>query len=211
MQMTAKTISDKLISAYGNELISLISYGSKNTQFLILTKSGDIGVINQHHQCIGKLAPHYQFTIMTETEFQNAIDVFPIEFLDIQSHHTCHFGPNIIQDISVNFTNLRHECEYTLRSHVLKLRAALLTHKPPYLNLINESFPTIKAALTAIFRLHKQDLPVGEDAWYDALTTLTNTNITPLRLALNTKAPTASHFQGYLDTLSALTEHVNDI
>jgi len=63
--------------------------------------------------------------IFTVSEFLSSDDVFPIEYLDMKDGHKLLYGRDFLSEINVSDANLRHECEFDLRSKLLKLRAKL--------------------------------------------------------------------------------------
>ncbi len=60
--------------------------------------------------------------VMTRDEIERSIDVFAIEFLDMQQHHRVLFGKDILQDLSIPAKLHRIQVEYELREK-LTLRA----------------------------------------------------------------------------------------
>jgi hypothetical protein len=55
---------------------------------------------------------------------RDSLDVFPIEFLDMQAHHRALWGPDLLADLRIGAEPLRRQCELELRGKLLKLRQA---------------------------------------------------------------------------------------
>jgi hypothetical protein len=55
---------------------------------------------------------------------RDALDVFPIEFLDMQTHHRTLWGPDLLAGLRIGAEPLRRQCELELRGKLLKLRQA---------------------------------------------------------------------------------------
>ena len=51
-----------------------------------------------------------------------SLDVFPIEFLDMQERHRTLVGPDLLAGLDIGRGNLRLQCEQELRGKLLKLR-----------------------------------------------------------------------------------------
>lgn len=51
-----------------------------------------------------------------------SLDVFPIEFLDMQERHRTLVGPDLLAGLHIGRGNLRLQCEQELRGKLLKLR-----------------------------------------------------------------------------------------
>jgi len=60
--------------------------------------------------------------IMTPDYIQQSLDVFPIEFLDIQLLHYTWMGEDIFKDIRINPPDLRRQCERELKVRLIGLR-----------------------------------------------------------------------------------------
>ncbi len=82
--------------------------------------------------------------ILSETEFLNCLDVFPMEFLDFKYQGELLLGSDIIRDRKASKKNLRHECEFYLRSRLLSLREAYVSIPDQTALLINDSFPLFR-------------------------------------------------------------------
>ncbi|MCZ7380926.1 MAG: hypothetical protein O8C64_05055 [Candidatus Methanoperedens sp.] len=82
--------------------------------------------------------------IFTKEELTDAVDVFPIEFLNIRQNHKIHYGDDILKDIEISKENLRHQLEFEFRSKLIHLRRQYLQLKDRHLeNLILSAVPTL--------------------------------------------------------------------
>ncbi len=63
---------------------------------------------------------------MTRIEILRSIDVFTIEFIDIQQHHRVLFGEDVFQGLSIPLSLHRLQVEYELREKLELLRQHLL-------------------------------------------------------------------------------------
>lgn len=57
---------------------------------------------------------------------QDSLDVFPIEFLDMQERHRILWGPDLLAPLRIGGANLRLQCEQELRGKLLRLRQAYI-------------------------------------------------------------------------------------
>jgi len=212
-------VTDKMIAfvkqQYSDNLVSFYEYGAQENQhsrfFLIVLKSVEL---NQLRPSLLKRHPFKasaQFTVFTQNELLNSIDVFPVEFLEMQQTRHLLAGTDCLADIEIHLDNLRHECEYTLRSTILKLRSAVFGSRVGYSDLIAESYPVIYATLKCLFTLQNKACPADKDACLLSLTILTGVDMDVLdQMAMQSKCDEAN-FQRYLDGLSQLTCYVNAI
>jgi hypothetical protein len=119
---------------YGEELVSAFLYGSAATGEHVAGRS-DINVVVVLRQLtpalLRKAAGHlrtwhrqgFATPMFLDPEFLHAsLDVFPIEFLDMQERHRTLWGPDLFADLTIGRVNLRLQVEQELRGKLLKLR-----------------------------------------------------------------------------------------
>lgn len=123
---------------YGDELISLVLYGSaagtdfvpnrSDLNFLIVLKKVTPEALRKampllkawHRQRIAT-------PLFMDPEFlQSSADVFPIEFLDMQEQHKLLAGTDILLELKISPKNLRLQCEEELKGKLLNFRRAYL-------------------------------------------------------------------------------------
>ena len=97
--------------------------------------------------------------IMTPAYIDNSLDVFPIEFLNIQLLHHTVFGETIFQDVAINKSDLRYQCERELKVKLISLRQGYISAAGDQ-SLLNRGFidsiagymPPFKAILVMLGR-----------------------------------------------------------
>jgi predicted nucleotidyltransferase len=125
---------DDLRATHGKNLASVILYGSaaagdfvrRQSDYNILIALERIAPIDlrQAHASIrewGKLG-HPVPVYFTVSELENAADVFPIEFHQMQKARKVLFGVDVLADVHISDRFLRHQVEYELRSKLILLR-----------------------------------------------------------------------------------------
>ncbi len=65
--------------------------------------------------------------IMTPEYIKTSLDVFPIEFLNFKLIYTTAFGDDILKDIEIDMTDLRHQCERELKVKLISLRQGYIS------------------------------------------------------------------------------------
>ena len=65
--------------------------------------------------------------IMTPDYISSSLDVFPVEFLTIKLLHKTVFGEDIFNDIEINNTDLRYQCERELKVKLIEIRQGYLS------------------------------------------------------------------------------------
>ena len=134
MQHQFAAFIDDLRATHGKNLVSVILYGSAATGDFVPAQSDynilialhritpkDLrnahGSIREWHK-LGHPVPVY-FTV---SELENAADVFPIEFHQMEAARKVLFGQDVLANLKISDAYLRHQVEYELRSKLILLR-----------------------------------------------------------------------------------------
>jgi predicted nucleotidyltransferase len=127
-----------LQESFGQDLKAVILYGSaardsyikgvSDVNLLVLTGSPHPDLIMQLGKKSAKLIQKHRLSLhfLTESEFLNSSDVFPMEYYDIKQDHVLLWGEDPLAKLSLTPQNLRHQVEERLRGSVNALRQALL-------------------------------------------------------------------------------------
>ncbi len=65
--------------------------------------------------------------IMTPDYILSSLDVFPVEFLTIKLLHKTFFGKDIFNDLKINNSDLRYQCERELKVKLIEIRQGYLS------------------------------------------------------------------------------------
>lgn len=137
-EQTIEKFTHEIQTLYGDDLVSLILYGSaagadfvpdrSDLNFLVVLKRVTpealrkaVPLVRSWHR--QKIAT----PLFVDPEFlQSSLDVFPIEFLDMQEQHRLLAGRDILLELKISPRNLRLQCEEELKGKLLNLRRAYL-------------------------------------------------------------------------------------
>ena len=134
MQHQFAAFIDDLRATHGKNLASVVLYGSAATGDFVKKRS-DYNILIALH----KIAPadlrnahatvrewhkmgHPVPVYFTVSELQNAADVFPIEFHQMESARKVLYGRDVLENVKISDKFLRHQVEYELRSKLMMLR-----------------------------------------------------------------------------------------
>ena len=121
---------------YGSDLVAVFLYGSATTGEHVPGRSDiNVGVVLSRltPALLRKASGHlrawarqrFATPVFFDPQFlRDALDVFPIEFLDMQTHHRTLWGPDLLAGLRIGAEPLRRQCELELRGKLLKLRQA---------------------------------------------------------------------------------------
>jgi predicted nucleotidyltransferase len=138
MENTVQVWAKELKKELGNNLVSVILYGSavrgeyvrsrSDLNLMLVFKKLDLNHISKvgtlMRSKVRKQAP--QLVFWTEEELVNAWDVFPLEFEDIKANHRCLVGKDLFAKRSVDKKRMRYQLEIELRSKLLNVRDSWL-------------------------------------------------------------------------------------
>src|SRR5882672_12514892 len=127
-------------TALGSEFLSAYLTGSVLSQgfdarhsrvnLAIIARALPIGVLDAVARALPRAArpPHVEPLLLTRGQIEKSLDVFPIEWLEMQERHVLLEGEDVLAGIEVPRTWLRLQCEHELRGKHIQLRQALLVH-----------------------------------------------------------------------------------
>lgn len=168
---------DDLKATHGANLASVVLYGSaaagdfvaaaSDYNLLIALKEirpRDLRAAQapmREWQRMGHPLPVY-FTV---NEIKTAVDVFPIEFHQMEKARVVLYGIDPLEGIKISDEYLRHQTEYELRSKLIQLRrhyipASVSVEK--LTDLMHQSLKSFAAIFRAVLILHGIDPPVGK-------------------------------------------------
>mgnify|MGYP001462707892 FL=1 len=160
---------DDLKATHGKNLASVILYGSaaagdfvpQKSDYNLLIALRKIAPIDLRnaHACVrewhkmGHPVPVY-FTV---SELQNAADVFPIEFHQMEMARKVLYGTDVLSTLRISDEFLRHQAEYELRSKLIQLRRQYIPASASIeglKNLMGESLSSFAALFRAVLLIH---------------------------------------------------------
>lgn len=168
MQHQFAAFIDDIRATHGKNLVSVILYGSAATgdfvpahsDFNILIALHNItpkdlrnahASVREWHK-LGHPVPVY-FTV---SELENAADVFPIEFHQMEAARKVLYGQDVLADLKISDAYLRHQVEYELRSKLILLRRQYIPASESVdglKNLMAESLSSFSALFRAVLLL----------------------------------------------------------
>ncbi len=169
MTLTPEELSEQLRAAAGNNLRSVVLYGSAaagdhvagKSNFNILAVLNKLGM--EELTSITKVAARWAKDgnppplLFTRDRLRASADVFPIELADIRDTRRILFGEDPLADTVINPAHLRAELEHELKGKLLQLRERfLLTEgkEDKVRELLMNSLSTFLVLFRAALRLH---------------------------------------------------------
>ena len=134
MEKKLSELVERLKSAFGDKLVSIILYGSAAMDDWD-QGSSDLNILCVlSHLSPGELAVavsvfHFWRAqgnppplLLTSDEVHRSTDCFPMEFHDMKEHRRVLYGADVIQDLSVDRSFYRAQVEHELRAKQIRLR-----------------------------------------------------------------------------------------
>lgn len=169
--------TDDFMKTFGDELISIILYGSaargeyiykrSDINFLIVLTEQGIKELRRALLLIPRWQKRKVSTplILTEGYIRSALDSFPIEFLNMKQHYQLVYGKDVFAEIEIQPEHLRLQCEREIRGKLLYLREGYLnTHGKSYRikHLIRASLPAFTSIFSALLYLKNVEVPPSQ-------------------------------------------------
>ena len=160
--------------------------------------------------------------IMTPTYIKASLDVFPIEFFNIQKLHFTIFGKDVFQDLEIKKSDMRRQCEQELKIKLMGLRQGLIAAAGDK-RLLNRGFAESFSGYMPLFRsiilLLGQDPPHNNIALLSALEEVSGVDTAVFRNVLNLKLKKARPsieqlnivFEEYYAALEKLGEIIDEV
>ncbi len=129
--------------------------------------------------------------VMTPEYIKNSLDAFPIEFHDFKLIHKTVYGPDILQQIEVDRSYLRLQCEREIKSRLIGLRqgyVSSLGKKKDLKAVLTRSFTGSMALFRAIIALLGKVPPVSRAEVISVFTSSTSVQTGPFDKMLQLKA-----------------------
>jgi predicted nucleotidyltransferase len=177
VQSSLNYLVEDLRSTHGDNLAAIVLYGSAAAGDYVESRSdynllialnritpADLRLAQapmRNWQRLGHSLPVY-FTV---AELNNAADVFPIEFLQMERARIVLYGPDPFESLQFSDVNLRHQTEYELRSKLIQLRrlyipASVSVEK--LAALMSDSLASFAALFRPVLMLHGIEPPISK-------------------------------------------------
>jgi predicted nucleotidyltransferase len=197
---------DELVSrlkrAYGQDLVSVILYGSaaagefhekfSDLNVLCVLKSIGLAELEKGEKAVGwwrkQKQPLPLFLSMEEVE--DSQDAFPIEFLDIQHNHRILHGEDVVAKIAIKTPQHRRQVEHEIRSMLLRLRERYLglqRNKKEVARLMLDSLPSFSTLFRHVLILAGAEAPLRKREIFRAAAERFSISAEPFMTLLETR------------------------
>jgi hypothetical protein len=173
-KMTLDELVSQLRAAYGDDLVSIVLYGSaaggdhipkrSDHNVLVIAKRLGLDQLRAAGACTRAWVdsgnpPPLTFTV---DEWHESADIFPMEYADILDRHRVLFGPPPFDGIHVRPADLRLQLAHEAMGKLLLLRQGILASggdEKRLIDLLADSASTIMIIFRAVMRLHGSPPP----------------------------------------------------
>jgi hypothetical protein len=177
VQSSLNNFVDDLRSTHGDNLAAVVLYGSAAAGDYVQTRSDYNLLIAlnritpedlrqaqapiRNWQRLGHPLPVY-FTV---AELNDAADVFPIEFHQMEKARIVLYGEDPLRSLQFSDVNLRHQTEYELRSKLIQLRRLYIAASVSVEKLsalMSDSLASFAALFRPVLMLYGQEPPIAK-------------------------------------------------
>jgi hypothetical protein len=132
LEPVRNALGAEFVAAYltGSVLVQGFDPRHSGVNVLVVARTLDLDVLDAVAARIPdtKKPPRFDPLFLTQRQVEKSLDVFPIEWVDIQERHLLLEGQDVIGGLEVRRDNLRLQLEHDLRRTLIGLRQAYLAH-----------------------------------------------------------------------------------
>jgi predicted nucleotidyltransferase len=173
-----KEIFDEFIAdykaVYGNDLVSIILYGSaasrdyrpgeSDINFMIVLTEAGIKDPERSFKLIKKWKKRMVATplFLTEDYIDTSTDVYPIEYLNFQKRYVPVYGKDVLKELAFTKEFIRLQAEREIKGKFLILRSAYLESagkRAALIHIIGRSLYSFMAIFSALLALKDMETP----------------------------------------------------
>lgn len=179
-RMSVERFGELMSQALGGHLVTLLVYGSaarehgagsgepETVNTLLIVDRADAEVFDRLAAPVRNWvsARHPPPLMMTDREWRDSADAFPIEYEDIRAHHRVLAGSNPWDGIHVKREHVRRQLEQELKGKLMHLRQAYAAdwNDPKRLaEVVRETRAGFLTMLRAVLRLAGRDVPAASE------------------------------------------------
>lgn len=191
--MHLNELVSRLREAYGDDLVAVALYGSaavepqekaRNQNVLVLVKALAVEALVREAPVARAWAKsgNPPPLTLTEHEWAQSADIFPMEYADILERHKVLHGALPVSEMAVDREHLRLQLEQEVMGKLIKLRQGVLASggKPrAMLELLEDSLSTFLVLFRSTVRLHGETPPADREALVERTAALTGLDAAP--------------------------------
>ncbi|MFH1641983.1 MAG: hypothetical protein ABIC04_03720 [Nanoarchaeota archaeon] len=189
----------------GDNLISIVKFGSEMDKLLFVINKIDFETLNQIKPVFirkrkkGDSVP----LVFTREELLEGADVFPLEFLDIKHPHKTIYGEELINKINFQKKHVRRQLEFELRSKLIHLRENYIWIKKDkdLIELLNSAIPSLIPLFYGLLFLKNEKAPTKPGSLFNAVSKKYNIDLKVLLKIKGLKKEKTDELNNYVKEL----------
>lgn len=151
-----------------------------------------------------------------------SLDVFPIEFFDMQLSNKVLYGEDVLNKLSFLKNDMRLECEQQIKASIIKLRSYFLEYGISYKSIINlllTSFKSLFPVFRSLVFLHGEQVELDNKLLIGQLSKIIDYDFFAFQTILKSlyfnfkisKKDIVKTFENYLNQLKYLSEYIDKL
>lgn len=179
LEPVRRSLGSEFLAAYltGSVLTSAFDPRRSRINILLVARALDTGMLDALARAIPatRRAPHFDPLFLTRRQIEKSLDVFPIEWIEIQERNLLLEGEDVIAALAVPRTNFRLQLEHELRSKQIQLRQTFLAAagKPAALErALGGSASSFATLFRSLLRLRGEEPPAEAARVYERVADL---------------------------------------
>ena len=166
LQPVRTGLGSEFLAAYLTGSVLTRGFDARHSRINLLIVSRSLGESMMdavaHAIPTGGRAPHFDPLFLTQRQVEKSLDVFPIEWIEIQERNLLLEGEDVVAAVTVPRTHFRLQLEHELRSRQIQLRQRLLTsagHPGALEHMLRDSASSFATLFRSLLRLRGETPP----------------------------------------------------
>jgi hypothetical protein len=167
-------LGSDFLAAYltGSVLSAAFDPRRSRVNLLVVARTLDTGMLDRVASALPatRRAPHFEPLFLSRRQMEKSLDVFPIEWIEIQERHLLLEGEDVVATLDVPRTNFRLQLEHELRSKQIQLRQTLLAWPKKHAALehaLRASASSFATLFRSLLRLRGEEPPAEAGRVYE--------------------------------------------
>jgi hypothetical protein len=168
LQPVREALGPEFLAAYltGSVLTAAFDPKRSRVNLLVVARTFDLQLLDAVARALPEAnrAPHFEPLFLSRRQVEKSLDVFPIEWIEIQERHLLLAGEDLVATLDVPRSNFRLQLEHELRSKHIQLRQSLLawSKKPAVLeSVLRGSASSFATLFRSLLRLRGEEPPAA--------------------------------------------------
>jgi hypothetical protein len=156
------------VAVYGSAAGRDYHPGRSDVNSVFLFDQVDMGVLENSQKLVAQARKHRISAplFLTRHYIEAALDIFPLEFLEMKEHHVLIYGDDVFSSLEIRLEHLHLFCEQQIKGKLIRIRQAYLElgqNEDGLVLLMEETFNSLLPVFRGLIRLKGKQPPTSKE------------------------------------------------